>query len=159
MNIPQLTEEAVAHMAVALKALPENRETPLEELIQPACRYLLACREAARIEEKKYQREQLEKRLSKRSFSEAEIARLVIGDRHKNRVVDRFRDFVSFLLSPDTKLVHPSFSLVMLEHSMEARRWRSDWVDELRKLYPKYQKIKRSISQPKKKNKRVLART
>jgi hypothetical protein len=157
MNIPQLTEEAVAHMAVALKALPENRETPLEELIQPACRYLLACREAAQIEEKKYQREQLEKRLSKRPFSEAEIARLVIGDRHNDRGVERFRDFVRFVLSPDSKLVHPSFSLVMLEHSLEARRWRSDWVDELQKLYPKYQKIKRSISQRKtKKRKKSL---
>jgi hypothetical protein len=52
VNKRELTEESVAHLAVALKALPENRETPLEALIQPACRYLLACREAAQIEKK-----------------------------------------------------------------------------------------------------------
>jgi hypothetical protein len=161
MSKPQLTEESVAHLAVALKALPENRETPLEALIQPACRYLLACREAARTEENNYQRERLEKRFkSKRLVSEAEIARLVTGDRHKDRAIDRFRDFVRFILSPDNELIWPSLNLVFLEQYLESRRWKSGWVDYLRKLFPEYQKLKRSISQPKtKKKKKVLALT
>jgi hypothetical protein len=154
----QLTEEAVARVAVALKALPENRETPLEALIQPACRFLLACRDAARTEENSYQREQLEKRF-KSKLSEVEIARSVTDIRHKDRAVERFRDFVRFLLSPDNELIRPSLNLLFLEKNLESRRWKSAWVDDLRKLFPKYQKFKRSNSQPKKKNKRVLART
>jgi hypothetical protein len=154
----QLTEEAVARVAVALKALSENRETPLEALIQPACRFLLACRDAARTEENNYQREQLEKRF-KSKLSEAEIARLVTGSRHKDWAVERFRDFVRFLLSTDNELMRPSLNLLFLEKNLESRRWKSAWVDDLRKLFPKYQKFRRSNSQPKKKKKKVFAVT
>jgi hypothetical protein len=159
MSEPSLTEEAVARLAVALKGLRENREKSLEELIDPACRFLLRCREGAQVHENNYRREQFEKRFeSKQAISEAEIARLVAGDRHKKRAVERFREFVCYIMDPDNELIRPPQNLAFLDQYLERREWTQGWVDYLRKVFPEYQRFKRATSQPKtKKKKKVLA--
>jgi len=161
MTDSPLSDETLWRVVDLLDRRPENAGKTLEELIRLATRTIIRARKIVPIEENNFHREEFEKHFkASEPISEAEIARAVTGDRHKQRAVQNFRALIAFLMVPENDLIGSSENLAFLAPYLESREWPKGWVDYFRKLFPEWQKFKRSIVQPRtKKRKKLLALT
>src|SRR5262249_32668468 len=89
-----VTRHELAHLAVALKALPENKTKSLEDLALEACRFLLYCQNVLEDVDSNYSKWHLpQNREALKKLSKPETARLVTGQKRRDRAVAWFDRF------------------------------------------------------------------
>jgi hypothetical protein len=90
MSGQPLGREEVARIAIALKELDEYRETPLNDLIEPAIRFLQRCGQALEPEDPN-------STVPRKWFSRQEAAKVVTGNPRPKRALDQFNRYLEFL--------------------------------------------------------------
>jgi hypothetical protein len=155
------SEETLWRVVDILDRRPEHKGESLEELATLAVRTILSVRELAEAEVRSYEREQFERRLdSYEPIAEAEIARLVVKDKNKDRCIKRFLEFARHLMEPENSL-EPESNGRHFDEYFESHQWPKAFVPYFQKLFPKWGPLKKAMSQrgKKKKSKKVLALT
>jgi hypothetical protein len=90
MSEQPLGREEVARIAIALKGLDEYRETPLNDLIKRAIRFLRDCEEAL-------EPENLSSKVPLKWFSQKEAAKFVTGNPRAQRALTQFNRYLEFV--------------------------------------------------------------
>ena len=88
MSDQPLGREEVARIAIALKGLNEHRETPLNDLIEPARKFLLACERVPTDPDEIAE---------KRWIVRLEAAKLITGNLRPVRAISQFDRYLEFL--------------------------------------------------------------
>ncbi len=92
MSGQPLGREEVARIAIALKGLEQHKETALHRLIKPACRFLLACEQAANDPSRDDEEDE------ECWFARIKAAKLVTGNPRAGRAMSQFDRYLEFLM-------------------------------------------------------------
>jgi hypothetical protein len=139
---PTLREESVLAAAVELKA--EYPDKSLTERIKLAADLLLQSREIVQTAETAHRREQYERKKEfQERISEAVAAKLVTGDKNKDRAIRRFREFVELLMMPENDLEPDSNGYPWFFEYLESCEWPKGWCGYLKKLFPRFVSLQR----------------
>ena len=162
MKDSPLSDDTLWRVIDVLDRRPEQHGKTLDELAALAARLILLSRQIAEREANNYRREQSEKQLkSMELVSEEYMAKAVVADKNKDRGIKRFREFAEVLMEPWNPLEPDREGRPWLMEYLESHRWPKGWIAHFQKLFPKWVRLKKVLSQRgrKKKTKKVLALT
>jgi hypothetical protein len=144
----------LAHLAVALKALPENKTKSLEDLALEACRFLLYCQNVLEDVDSNPSKWHLpQNREALKKLSKPETARLVTGQKRRDRAVAWFDRFHAFL-SHSNEILDESTRkdrVPLWDDYEKSGSWPEWYLDWLKAVFAQWRKYEESRLQSERK--------
>lgn len=145
MSDQPLGREEVARIAIALKGLEQYRETPLDDLIEPAMRFLQSCGKSLEPEDPN-------STPLVKWFSRQEAAKFVTGNPRAKRALDQFNRYLEFVskggyirLWDEDAWCSIQYSLLDAEKGPD--RFHEWFCNALKEKFGRWQKIELSKAQ------------